>query len=194
MALESDQQALVEDHMPLVVFIAKRFTANNSIELQTAISDGTLGLISAAKRYDSSHGKFSSYAYSRILGSMRDEQRARSKMRWDRKWEPPVFTSLDAMARNVNGIDAMDKLPAIVDHSESALDRLLSDEKNEAIRKAITYLTPREQQIITRHWLDKVSFNSVGVEIGLSESRVCQIAARALRRLRVQLTPLVVEA
>jgi RNA polymerase sigma factor for flagellar operon FliA len=68
-------------HLPLVRHIVQRITANltRNIDVDELISAGTLGLVKAAKAYDSSkHAEFKTYAYIRIRGAIIDELRGRS--------------------------------------------------------------------------------------------------------------------
>jgi RNA polymerase sigma factor FliA len=60
-------------------------------------------------------------------------------------------------------------------------------EKREArqrIRKAVASLPPREQKVIGLYYYGDVTMKEIGAEIGVNESRVSQLHARALRRLR----------
>lgn len=65
-AMEGDKEAkdmLVEANLRLVVYIARKYTVNQSLSLLDLIQEGNLGLIEAANRYDYTKGfKFSTYA------------------------------------------------------------------------------------------------------------------------------------
>ena len=49
---------------------------------------------------------------------------------------------------------------------------------------AITSLPPREQKVISLYYYGEATMKQIGAEIGVNESRVSQLHARAIRRLR----------
>jgi RNA polymerase sigma factor for flagellar operon FliA len=51
-------------------------------------------------------------------------------------------------------------------------------------------LTPKERKVVTLYYNEGVTMREIGVVLGLSESRVCQIHSRVLKRLRGQFEPL----
>jgi RNA polymerase sigma factor FliA len=55
------------------------------------------------------------------------------------------------------------------------------------VRDAIAALPPREQTVISRYYYGEATMKEIGTEIGVNESRVSQLHARAIRRLRDQL-------
>jgi RNA polymerase sigma factor for flagellar operon FliA len=57
-------------------------------------------------------------------------------------------------------------------------------EVRERVRRAIATLPPREQRVIALYYYGDVTMKEIGAELGVNESRVSQLHARALRRLR----------
>jgi len=55
------------------------------------------------------------------------------------------------------------------------------------VRAAIGSLPPREQKVISLYYYGDVTMKQIGAEIGVNESRVSQLHARAIKRLRVVL-------
>jgi RNA polymerase sigma factor for flagellar operon FliA len=55
------------------------------------------------------------------------------------------------------------------------------------VKAAIGSLPPREQKVITLYYYGDVTMKQIGAEIGVNESRVSQLHARAIKRLRVVL-------
>ena len=53
-----------------------------------------------------------------------------------------------------------------------------------ACARAIATLPPREQRVIALYYYGEVTMKDIGAELGVNESRVSQLHARALRRLR----------
>jgi RNA polymerase sigma factor for flagellar operon FliA len=60
-------------------------------------------------------------------------------------------------------------------------------EMQNKVRAAIDSLPPREQKVITLYYYGDVTMKQIGAEIGVNESRVSQLHARAIKRLRVVL-------
>ncbi|MEO7476936.1 MAG: FliA/WhiG family RNA polymerase sigma factor [Gemmatimonadales bacterium] len=62
--------------------------------------------------------------------------------------------------------------------------RLISEEKWAGLRAAIEVLPERERRVLALCYFEELTMREVGVALGVTESRVCQIRQRALRRLR----------
>lgn len=80
----AERNKLAEENIKLVVVIATRMKMGlpHRVALDDLISDGNLGLLSAASRFDPSRGvKFTTWASKRIRGAMMDGLR-------DRNWSP----------------------------------------------------------------------------------------------------------
>ncbi|HUP40550.1 MAG TPA: sigma-70 family RNA polymerase sigma factor, partial [Vicinamibacterales bacterium] len=60
-------------------------------------------------------------------------------------------------------------------------------EMQDKVKAAIGSLPPREQKVITLYYYGDVTMKQIGAEIGVNESRVSQLHARAIKRLRVVL-------
>ncbi|MVW69946.1 RNA polymerase sigma factor FliA [Bordetella sp. 15P40C-2] len=76
--MTSPTEALIQEHAPLVrrlaLKLATKLPAN--VELDDLIQSGMMGLLDAAKKYEKGRGaQFTSYAITRINGSMLDELR-----------------------------------------------------------------------------------------------------------------------
>jgi RNA polymerase sigma factor for flagellar operon FliA len=57
-------------------------------------------------------------------------------------------------------------------------------ETRDRVRAAIASLPVREQKVIGMYYYGEVTMKEIGAEIGVNESRVSQLHARAIRRLR----------
>jgi RNA polymerase sigma factor for flagellar operon FliA len=60
-------------------------------------------------------------------------------------------------------------------------------EVEDRVRGAIASLPPRERKVIGLYYYGEVTMKQIGAEIGVNESRVSQLHARAIKRLRVVL-------
>jgi RNA polymerase sigma factor FliA len=72
-------------------------------------------------------------------------------------------------------------LPSEPDRPDNAYEKL---EVRDRVRKAIQSLPWREQKVIGLYYYGEVTMKQIGQEIGVNESRVSQLHARAIRRLR----------
>src|SRR6266480_5594305 len=61
-------------------------------------------------------------------------------------------------------------------------------EVKERVHAAIASLPPRERKVIGLYYYGDVTMKQIGAEIGVNESRVSQLHARAIKRLRVALS------
>lgn len=78
---EALEEKLILDHLPLVRHIVNKVAGHLSRrpDLEDLISAGTLGLVKAARAYDSGRdAEFKTYAYIRVRGAVIDELRGRS--------------------------------------------------------------------------------------------------------------------
>jgi RNA polymerase sigma factor FliA len=72
-------------------------------------------------------------------------------------------------------------VPSEPDAPDAAYEKL---ETRERIRAAIASLPWRERKVIGLYYYGEVTMKQIGAEIGVNESRVSQLHARAIRRLR----------
>jgi RNA polymerase sigma factor for flagellar operon FliA len=72
-------------------------------------------------------------------------------------------------------------VPSEPDSPDSAYEKL---ETRERVRAAIESLPWREGKVIGLYYYGEVTMKQIGAEIGVNESRVSQLHARAIRRLR----------
>jgi RNA polymerase sigma factor for flagellar operon FliA len=72
-------------------------------------------------------------------------------------------------------------VPSEPDSPDAAYEKL---ETRERVRAAIRSLPWRERKVIGLYYYGEVTMKQIGAEIGVNESRVSQLHARAIRRLR----------
>ena len=72
-------------------------------------------------------------------------------------------------------------IPSEPEHPDEAYER---EETKERVCAAIASLPPREQKVIGLYYYGEATMKQIGAEIGVNESRVSQLHARAIRRLR----------
>src|SRR5215475_4752499 len=79
-------------------------------------------------------------------------------------------------------------IPSEPEQPDSAYER---SETKDRIRAAIESLPAREQKVIGLYYYQDATMKQIGAEIGVNESRVSQLHARAIRRLRDALVGIV---
>jgi len=91
-------------------------------------------------------------------------------------------TSPLSAGENVDGAN----LPAALVPSEpTAPDKAFEEkEVRDRIRAAIASLPPRERRVVALYYYAEATMKQIGAEIGVNESRVSQLHARAVQRLR----------
>lgn len=75
-------------------------------------------------------------------------------------------------------------VPSEPDAPDSAYEK---SETRSRVRTAINGLPPREQKVISLYYYAEATMKEIGAEIGVNESRVSQLHARAIKRLRESL-------
>jgi RNA polymerase sigma factor for flagellar operon FliA len=75
-------------------------------------------------------------------------------------------------------------VPSEPDSPDKAYEKL---ETRERVRAAIQSLPWRERKVVGLYYYGEVTMKQIGAEIGVNESRVSQLHARAIRRLRESL-------
>ncbi|GHV46480.1 RNA polymerase sigma factor WhiG [Clostridia bacterium] len=71
--------------------------------------------------------------------------------------------------------------------TEEADRRLYEEELKQIIAKAIDTLKPKEKQVITLYYYEKLKFNEIAKVLEVTESRVCQIHSKAMLLLKRKL-------
>ncbi|NLM47073.1 MAG: FliA/WhiG family RNA polymerase sigma factor [Firmicutes bacterium] len=71
---------------------------------------------------------------------------------------------------------------------EFVLERIISEEEKERLAAAIAALPERYQQLLALYYQEGLTLKEVGLVLGITESRVCQLHSRIISRLRAELT------
>jgi RNA polymerase sigma factor for flagellar operon FliA len=72
----------------------------------------------------------------------------------------------------------------LTEDSVATIDMLIASESREKVQEAITQLSDREREILEGYYFDGKNLRQIGVEMGVTESRVCQIRKTALESIR----------
>jgi RNA polymerase sigma factor for flagellar operon FliA len=174
--------ALVTEHMGWARGLArKRASRHPAIDLDEMIGEALVALVEAAKRYDPDRGDFKSFAARRINGAMldrarRDDPAGRHQREMD-KAGIVTEASLRGVPTQVHG-DAAELaearytrhlvFPSIPANQEAVADLMLT-------REAVAKLPANLRYAVERYHFDDVGLKQVGAELGVTESRVCQL-------------------
>lgn len=83
--------------------------------------------------------------------------------------------------------DTLLAVPAVDGPEVEALDRLIAAEDRQRLAEAIGQLPERHQQLLALYYQEDLTLKEVGLVLGVTESRVCQLHARIIARLRTAL-------
>ncbi|HEY6201544.1 MAG TPA: sigma-70 family RNA polymerase sigma factor [Candidatus Limnocylindria bacterium] len=153
------------------------------------IAWGVVGLVQAAQRYRGDLGaSFGAYAARRVRGQVLDALRERDPLtrsarrayreaqRISEDLPPPyVEISLDRLAELGD---------AGIPTPEAAAAATRRDARWDGVARELRRLTKLERRVIVLSYGRGLTLREIGVTVGLSESGVCRVRARALRRLR----------
>lgn len=179
---------LVKHYLPLVNFLAGPFYRHVPESYRgDLISFGVLGLIDALDKFDPSMGyRFETYGSCRVRGAMSDGIRALAWLprgaaqRASRIIEKVVPVDFQA-ARTADGTRLQD---CLADRNETTpLDALELMDDHEDVATVLQLLPERERAVITQYYFGRRQLKEIGADLGVTESRVCQLHRRALRQL-----------
>ena len=184
--------ALIENYLPLIEFLSKRLGRSVPYSYRADLySFAAIGLMDAIDKFKPEMGfRFETYASRRIRGAMSDGLRALDWLprgaseRASRVIETIVPVDFKS-ARTVTGARLEE---AISDPVQGTLfDGLELESDHEEVATAIEDLPDRERRIVKDHYYRQRRLADIGVDMGITESRVCQLHRRALRMLEASL-------
>jgi RNA polymerase sigma factor, sigma-70 family len=172
-----DEQALNElvvANLKYVITIAKRF-AWSGIPLYDLISEGNLGLIKAARKFDPNRGtKFITCAKPWVTQAIDDFVKAQNT---DKE-----FSSLDDYVFERRFDDELI-------NTEFEEDIVGVNDKREAVADLLKCLTKRERRVLAAYFgLDgesEMSLSEIGKELGLTQERVRQIKDTCIEKMQL---------
>ena len=195
---------LVQDGMIGLIDAAHRFDERRGIKFETFAERRVRGAMIDAMRRD---------AWPRGVRKVRRElEAAREKLRHELGAEPSLadlakHMGSDAarLSRTIVRIKTIEStsplasndaahnatLPPVMSPAElPGPDRVCErDDVANRVREAIKALPARERKVIGLYYYGDVTMKEIGGEIGVNESRVSQLHARAVQRLRKELGP-----
>lgn len=190
---------LVQDGVIGLIDAARRFDAGRGIKFETFAERRIRGAMIDALRKN---------AWPRGVRRQRRElEAARESLRREHGYEPSladlaakVGSDEKRLGRTIVRINTIESTSPLANHDhidESTLPQALvpsePEQPDTAFEReqtrvrmcgAIASLPPREQKIIGLYYYGEATMKQIGAEIGVNESRVSQLHARAVRRLK----------
>ena len=190
---------LVQDGMIGLIDAANRFDEKRGIKFETFAERRVRGSMIDALRKD---------AWPRGIRRVRRElEAAREHLRHELGSEPSLAEIANHMGADearlsrtivrINTIESTSPLANVENVNEASLPAVLvpseppapdkaceQGEVQRRVRAAIVALPPRERKVIGMYYFGEVTMKKIGEAIGVNESRVSQLHARAVQRLR----------
>lgn len=195
---------LVQDGMLGLIDAAHRFDESRGIKFETFAERRVRGaMIDALRREAWPRG---------VRRARRELEAAREELRREMGCEPSLAelavrvgsdeVRLGRTILRINTIESTSPLavgnnfdeaalpPALVPSEPRLPDRAYeAAEVRDRVRSAIVALPWRERKVVTMYYYGEVTMKQIGAVIGVNESRVSQLHARAIQRLRRALEP-----
>ncbi len=208
-----DLSDLVQDGVIGLIDAAHRFDDSRGIKFETFAERRIRGAMIDALRKD---------AWPRGVRRVRRElEAAREKLRKTLGHEPSLADLANEIGSDekrlgktivrINTIESTSPFSSAENVDESQLPAVMvpaeperpdlqyeRDEVKGRVRNAIATLPAREQRVIALYYYNEVTMKDIGAELGVNESRVSQLHARAIKRLRdalgAEITPIAASA
>ncbi len=203
--LQGDQRALsklVEANLRFVVTIARQYRGQG-VEMEDLVSEGNMGLMKAAAKFDASKGvRFVNYAVVHVRQQIEKAIAQQSGL-----YQVPKDVKHDEVERQQSmplSVDAplghrtnMSLLSVLVNqdapladervHSEVIEDRVHSEVIEDAVEFALGSLDKRESKVINSYFgigQEHETMAEIAEDLDLKRERVRQIRDKAIRKLR----------
>ncbi|MCC6773812.1 MAG: FliA/WhiG family RNA polymerase sigma factor [Gemmatimonadaceae bacterium] len=108
--------------------------------------------------------------------------------RWQADTENAVQISLDQGASDHEGEPFLPPEALSDDTASSIEDEISRDQEKEILKQALTRLKEQERIVLTLYYFEELKLHEIADVLDLTESRVSQIRAKALTRLRTELS------
>jgi RNA polymerase sigma factor FliA len=206
---------LILFYLPLVDLLAKRISRSTGANWEDLRQDGVMGLMKAIDRFDPSRNvPFRAFARTYIRGAIFDSSAitgdmARRQEEIYRKSRQVEAELTQTLQRNPTIEEVAEKAELTVEQIQNAIDArgvafaetmvetedeppsrtidVPSPERAIFLLQAISYLTPREQEIIQLYYWQDQPHEEIAQTLGLTAGNVKKIRQRAINKLRKRL-------
>lgn len=210
------RDALVIAHQGLVRRVARTMVRSvpRHVTVDDLVSFGQFGLLDAANRYDASRGvQFNTFAYYRIRGAIFDQVRKEHGQDPVYRAKMGARAAVDDLleeraAEGASSADALDAARALAGLLEETATALLLEETAAAmmppeapspeaaamhqdtareIREALVGMPEKERGLVEKVYLEGLTIEQAGIQLGMTKGWASRLHARALGRLRESL-------
>ena len=94
------------------------------------------------------------------------------------------LTSLDTPLGEDGNARLVDR---VADKDASIDDAILRNELRSEVARAVQNLPPKERIAVTMSYLENLTLKEIGQQLGVTESRACQLRSQGVKRLRFRL-------
>ena len=177
----SERDTLITSNMGYVVTLARQYKSD-ILSTDDLISEGSIGLMKAADKFDPSRGKpFVTFAAPYIRKSIEE---AISRV----SGEMPVMSTDESLPVGSNNNFTL--LNVLEDKDAPKTDHILEQGTlSDELAQAIGTLNEREQAVVRKFFgvdCQRMTMAEIGEELGLKRERIRQIRDKAMRKLRKQ--------
>jgi RNA polymerase sigma factor for flagellar operon FliA len=178
---DPDEATLLAEYAPIALWVASKYSSRQSLAAEWADvhADASIGVLDAIRRFDPARGATRrAYVFIRARGAAIDGIRQRRytlpRVAGADRQQP---VSLDMLRAAIDdGGDGWD--PPAIEHGYAEVDAAVT------VPYLLAVLSRRRRFVIEAYYLAGRSMADIGAELGVTESRVCQIHAQALRQMR----------
>lgn len=107
--------------------------------------------------------------------------------RWQADTENAVQVSLDPSTTEQDGHPHLPVEALSSEHEPTIEDEINKEQERQILRQALTRLKDQERIVLTLYYFEELKLHEIADVLGLTESRVSQIRAKALGKLRTEL-------
>ncbi len=199
---EKRKEELVLQHLPLVKKVAAKIyhkLPDCDLEFDDLVNTGIIGLMKAIDRYDERKAKFSTYAYIKIRGEILDFLRSleivprsvKDKIKKEHQNTDDLSIPLSNTAIMVSIEKAIyDKDPnlklidTLVSKKASPEEQVIQQDLKEKVLKAMEKLSDKEKAVLQMIYFEERDLKYISKELGISMSRVSQLKAIAIEKIK----------
>ena len=196
-----ERDKLILENLSLVKKVASKIyyrLPKGDIEFDDLVNVGVIGLMKAIERYNEDKAKFSTYAYIKIRGEILDYLRSldivprtvRDKIKKEKPIEDGRSVPLSNTAimvsieKALSSDDNLKIVDTLVSSRETPEEEVIKDDQKEKLLQAIQCLNDKEKKVLQMMYFEEKDLKSVAKEINVSVSRVSQIKAEAIKKLK----------
>ena len=180
---------LIIQYIYLTRYVIGRVKMNlpQTFSLEDITSFGVEGLIDAIEKYTPDKGaRFETYALMRIRGTIIDKIRSQDWVpRSTRKKIKEIKLVAENLKQSLGRAATTTEIANAMGMEKEKIESLLAEETQVgSLYDKIKRLPERERMIMVLYYHENMTLKEIGETINVSESRVCQLHAQAIMKLK----------